>query len=307
MVNLRESFLEYLRVERNASPHTLKAYATDLKEFQEFLAAPHPEVKEERGEFNLKKVDHLTIRAFLSHLYHKRKKKSSLARKLAALRSFFRYLVEEKILTINPAEIISSPRQEKPLPTFLPVDEIFALIESAPENTLWEKRDRAILEVLYSSGLRVSELVSLNDGDVDFSLGILKVVGKGQKERIVPIGEKALQALQKYLPERDQFLASVNSWGARNPLFINKWGGRLTTRSVARLLDKYIKKGGLMRKVSPHALRHSFATHLLDAGADLRAIQEMLGHVSLSTTQRYTHVSLDHLLEVYDRAHPRAK
>lgn len=304
---LIENFLKYLRLERNASPHTLKAYAADLKEFQDFLLSEAAAGATECGKLNIKKIDHLIIRAFLSHLYREQKRKSSLARKLAALRSFFRYLTDEQILAANPAEIISTPRQEKPLPTFLPVDEVFSLIETVPGNSIWTARDRAILEVLYSSGLRVSELVSLSDGDIDFSLGVLRVVGKGRKERIVPIGKKALQALEKYLPQRNQVLVSLSKKIAPFPLFINKRGGRLTTRSVARLLEKYIKKSGLMRKVSPHTLRHSFATHLLDAGADLRAIQEMLGHVSLSTTQRYTHVSLDRLMEVYDRAHPRAK
>ncbi|MGB9697858.1 MAG: tyrosine recombinase XerC [Thermodesulfobacteriota bacterium] len=306
MQQLIDKFLKFLVIEKNVSPHTSKAYAADLKEFHEFLlASGFPPTG--AGQMDVQKIDHLMIRAFLSHLYQKRKKKSSLARKLAALRSFFRFLVDERILATNPAEIISTPRQEKALPTFLPVDEIFSLLEAVPPNSVWSARDRAILEVLYSSGLRVSELVGLNDGDVDFSLEILKVVGKGRKERIVPIGEKALQALKIYLPQRDQVLASLPQKINPVPLFINKWGGRLTARSVARLLQKYIKKCGLLRKISPHALRHSFATHLLDAGADLRAIQEMLGHVSLSTTQRYTHVSLDRLMEVYDRAHPRAK
>ncbi|MGQ9693748.1 MAG: tyrosine recombinase XerC [Thermodesulfobacteriota bacterium] len=306
MQQLIDKFLKFLSIEKNVSPHTLKAYASDLKEFHEFLITSLS-LPKDAAQLEIKKIDHLMIRAFLSHLYQKRKKKSSLARKLAALRSFFRFLVDERILTTNPAEIISTPRQEKPLPTFLPVDEIFSLLEAVPVNNVWSARDRAIFEVLYSSGLRVSELVGLNDEDVDFSLEIIKVVGKGRKERIVPVGAKALQALKIYLPQRDQLLASWSPKTSPLPLFINKWGGRLTARSVARLLQKYIKKCGLMRQISPHALRHSFATHLLDAGADLRAIQEMLGHVSLSTTQRYTHVSLDRLLEVYDRAHPRAK
>lgn len=306
MQQLIDKFLKFLSIEKNVSPHTLKAYASDLKEFHEFLITSLS-LPTDAAQLEIKKIDHLMIRAFLSHLYQKCKKKSSLARKLAALRSFFRFLVDERILTTNPAEIISTPRQEKPLPTFLPVDEIFSLLEAVPVNNVWSARDRAIFEVLYSSGLRVSELVGLNDEDVDFSLEIIKVVGKGRKERIVPVGAKALQALKIYLPQRDQLLASWPLKTSPLPLFINKWGGRLTARSVARLLQKYIKKCGLMRQISPHALRHSFATHLLDAGADLRAIQEMLGHVSLSTTQRYTHVSLDRLLEVYDRAHPRAK
>jgi len=216
-------------------------------------------------------------------------------------------LVEEGFLAQNPAEIVATPKQEKPLPTFLPVDEVFSLLETPDWSTTWGARDRAILETLYSCGIRVSELTGLSEGDVDFSLGILKVYGKGRKERIVPIGEKALAAIRESLPQRDRILGGLGHKGRGSPLFINARGGRLTSRSVARILHKYILKCGLLRKVSPHALRHSFATHLLDAGADLRAIQELLGHVSLSTTQRYTHVSVDKLMEVYDRAHPRAK
>jgi integrase/recombinase XerC len=299
-------FLEHLRVETNASVHTLRSYATDLEQFRSFLLSKDFSIDEKSGDVSVEKVDHLAIRAYLSHLYRSHKK-SSLARKLAAQRSFFRYLVEEGFLAQNPAEIVATPKQEKPLPTFLPVDEVFSLLETPDWSTTWGARDRAILETLYSCGIRVSELTGLSEGDVDFSLGILKVYGKGRKERIVPIGEKALAAIRESLPQRDRILGGLGHKGRGSPLFINARGGRLTSRSVARILHKYILKCGLLRKVSPHALRHSFATHLLDAGADLRAIQELLGHVSLSTTQRYTHVSVDKLMEVYDRAHPRAK
>jgi integrase/recombinase XerC len=215
--------------------------------------------------------------------------------------------VDEGLMKRSPAEIVATPKQEKNLPSFLPVDEVFALVEKPDRATLWGARDRAILETLYSCGIRVSELVGLSDGDVDFQLGIVRVYGKGRKERIVPIGGKAIEALRAYLPRRDEVLARRKKSGPRAPLFINPRGTRLTTRSVARILQKHVLQSGLLRKVSPHALRHTFATHLLDAGADLRAIQEMLGHVSLSTTQRYTHVSMDKLMEVYDKAHPRAK
>jgi integrase/recombinase XerC len=306
MKALIEKFLEHLRVETNASVHTLRSYASDLEQFRSFLLSKDFSIDEKNGEVSVEKIDHLAIRAYLSHLYRGHKK-SSLARKLATQRSFFRYLVEEGFLAQNPAEIVATPKQEKPLPTFLPVDEVFSLLETPDRSTTWGARDRAILETLYSCGIRVSELTGLSEGDVDFSLGILKVYGKGRKERIVPIGEKALAAIREYLPQRDRILGSLGHKGRGSPLFINARGGRLTSRSVARILHKYILKCGLLRKVSPHALRHSFATHLLDAGADLRAIQELLGHVSLSTTQRYTHVSVDKLMEVYDRAHPRAK
>jgi len=303
---LIERFLEYLRVERNASAHTLRSYSADLEQFRNFLLSSELHVDKNGADVDVEKIDHLAIRAYLSHLYRDHKK-SSLARKLAAQRSFFRYLVEVGRLAQSPAEIVATPKQEKPLPTFLPVDEVFPLMETPDKSTTWGARDRAILETLYSCGIRVSELVGLTDGDIDFTLGILKVFGKGRKERIVPIGEKALAAIREYLPQRDGIIAGLLSSGSKTPVFINHRGGRLTSRSVARILQKYIQKCGLLRKVSPHALRHSFATHLLDAGADLRAIQELLGHVSLSTTQRYTHVSMDKLMEVYDRAHPRAK
>jgi integrase/recombinase XerC len=306
MKALIAKFLEHLRVETNASVHTLRSYAADLEQFRSFLLSRDSCLDEKNGDVSVEKIDHLAIRAYLTHLYRGHKK-SSLARKLAAQRSFFRYLVAEGFLAQNPAEIVATPKQEKPLPTFLPVDEVFSLLETPDRSTTWGVRDRAILETLYSCGIRVSELTGLSEGDVDDSLGILKVYGKGQKERIVPIGEKALAAIREYLPQRDRILGRLGHKGRGSPLFINGRGGRLTSRSVARILDKYILKCGLLRKVSPHALRHSFATHLLDAGADLRAIQELLGHVSLSTTQRYTHVSVDRLMEVYDRAHPRAK
>ena len=306
MKELIERFLEHLRVERNASAHTLRSYASDLGQFRSFLWSAGFHRGGKKGDVRVEKIDHLAIRAYLSHLYRERKK-SSLARKLAAQRSFFRYLVDEGVMKRSPAEIVTSPRQEKNLPSFLSVDEVFALVEKPNQATPWGARDRALLETLYSCGIRVSELVGLSDGDVDVNLGIVRVYGKGSKERIVPIGKKAIEALQAYLPRRDEVLARRKTSGPRAPLFINPRGTRLTTRSVARILQKHVLRSGLLRKVSPHALRHSFATHLLDAGADLRAIQELLGHVSLSTTQRYTHVSMDKLMEVYDKAHPRAK
>lgn len=299
-------FLEHLRVQRNASEHTLRNYASDLEQFYGFWVSSESAEDRENPEIAVGKIDHLTIRAYLS-LLHREHKKSSMARKLAALRSFFRYLVGEGYLLQNPAEMVATPKQEKLLPNVLAVDEIFTLMGSPEAKTTWGMRDAAILETLYSSGLRVSELVGLSDGDVDFSKGVVRVMGKGRKERIVPIGRKALSALTAYLPKRNDELARRGIQRARQPLFINTQGGRLTTRSVARFLQKYILKSALVRRVSPHSLRHSFATHLLDAGADLRSIQEMLGHVSLSTTQRYTHVSTAKLMEVYDKAHPRAK
>jgi integrase/recombinase XerC len=305
MKELIEKFRDYLRVERNASVHTIRNYGADLEQFLEFLEAKNL-ARGESGEVAAEKIDPLAIRAFLSSLYRDHKK-SSLGRKLAALRSFLKYLVQEGQIGRNPAEIVATPRQEKPLPKFLPVDEAFALMEAPDPSLTWGARDKAILETLYSTGMRVSELVGLNEGDIDRSLGIVRVLGKGGKERIVPIGEKALGALGGYLEKRDRAIGPNGEKGRKTPVFVNTRGGRLTARSVARILEKHLVRGGIWRKASPHALRHSFATHLLDAGADLRAIQELLGHASLSTTQRYTHVSVDKLMEVYDRAHPRAK
>jgi integrase/recombinase XerC len=305
MKELVEKFEDHLRIERNASAHTLRSYSADLGQFGNFLSekkfAQGP-----KGEAAVEKIDHFIIRAFLGYL-HRDHKKSSLGRKLASLRSFFKYLVQEGYVTQNPAELVATPRQEKPLPNFMSVDEAFALMDVPKPSTTWGARDKAILETLYSTGIRVSELVGLSDGDLDFSLGIIRVLGKGSKERIVPIGEEAREAIRAYTRQRDRAVVHKTGNDLKSPIFVNTRGGRLTSRSVARILQKHLVQGGLLRKISPHALRHSFATHLLDAGADLRAIQELLGHASLSTTQRYTHVSIDKLMEVYDRAHPRAK
>ena len=305
MRQLIDKFQDHLRIERNASPHTLRSYGADLNQFHGFLKEKNLAVGE-NGEVQVEKIDHLAIRAFLSSLYRDHKK-STLGRKLAALRSFLKYLVQEGYLRQNPAEIVATPRQEKPLPNFMPVDEAFALMETPDASQTWGARDKAILETLYSTGIRVSELVGLCEGDLDSSLGIVRVFGKGGKERIVPIGDKALEALRVYLEKRDRVAQKAGEKDRKAPIFVNTRGGRLTSRSVGRILRKHLVRGGIWREVSPHALRHSFATHLLDAGADLRAIQELLGHASLSTTQRYTHVSVDKLMEVYDRAHPRAK
>jgi integrase/recombinase XerC len=304
MKELIDKFRDHLRVERNASAHTLRSYSADLEQFHGFLKEKKL-AQGDGGEVAVEKIDHLAIRAFLSSLYRDHKK-SSLGRKLASLRSFLKYLVQEGYLRRNPAEIVATPRQEKPLPNFMPVDEAFALMETPDPSRTWGARDKAILETLYSTGMRVGELVGLSEGDLDSSLGIVRVFGKGGKERIVPIGEKALEALRVYLEKRDQAVRKAGEKGRKAPIFVNARGGRLTSRSVARILQKHLVRGGIWRKISPHALRHSFATHLLDAGADLRSVQEMLGHVSLSTTQIYTHVSAERLMAAYAKAHPRA-
>jgi len=299
-------FIHYLSAEKNASPHTCRCYQRDLIEFKNFLTDQRSEILSS-GRPEWEKVDRIVIRKYLSTL-HRKNKKSSIARKISTLRSFFKYLTREKLVSLNPAKAVSTPKVEKPLPTTLTVDEAFRLMESpdrSPERPSREEakqrvmRDRAILELLYSSGLRVGELVGLNMKHLDLHLGIVRVMGKGRKERIVPFGKEASEALKAYLKTR---MATETE----EPLFINSKGGRLTSRTVGRLIKKYTKSSGIFRKVSPHSLRHSFATHLLDAGADIREIQEMLGHASLSTTQRYIHLSPGKLMEVYDKAHPRS-
>lgn len=287
-------FISYLTIEKNYSGNTLRSYKSDLLQFAGFL-----------GDKNrTEDVDHLVIRGFLASL-HGRNKRSSMNRKLASIRAFFRYLVKRGILKQNPAELVFSPKQEKYLPTVLPVDEAFALVESPAGNSFQALRDRAFLEVLYSCGLRVGELVSMNVESIDFALGVVRVIGKGRKERIVPIGSQALEAVKNYLPKRKEILKGLEL--DSGPLFLNMRGGRITARSVERLVEKYSEEAGLLSDAHPHALRHTFATHLLDMGADLRSVQEMLGHASLSTTQKYTHVKLDKLMAVYDAAHPKAK
>jgi integrase/recombinase XerC len=295
-----QQFIRHLCEEQNASPHTCRNYSRDLEQFESFLKSSGISLSPQ-GEMAVEKVDRLILRKYLSFL-HRKNSKSSIARKLSTLRSFFKYLVREQVITSNPAKSVSSPKIDKLLPTALTVDEAFRLMESPlrVEKTLEiETRDRALLELLYSSGIRVSELVGLDVYRLDLDLGIVKVMGKGRKERIVPVGAKAIEALTAYLELRGK-------GHDESPLFVNLRGGRLTARSVARVVKKHARNSAIFRKISPHSLRHTFATHLLDAGADLREIQEMLGHVSLSTTQRYTHLTVGKLMEVYDKAHPRS-
>jgi integrase/recombinase XerC len=284
-----DKFIYYLKAEQGVSPHTLRAYTEDLKEFISFI------------DKKPKDIDNLDIRTFLASLHHRKLKKSSISRKLATIRSFFKYLHREGYVKKNPAKLVSSPRVPKSLPRFLDIDEAFSLMNTPKGDTFMPTRDKAILELLYSSGLRVSELTSLDVIDLDSKEAVLRVKGKGRKERIVPIGSKAMEALQNYLPERI-------SLKKKSPaLFLNSRGGRLTQRSVSRILVQYSRMINLKGDLSPHTLRHTFATHLLHVGADLRSIQELLGHASLSTTQKYTHVDIGHLTEVYDKAHPMVK
>ena len=279
---------------------------------QFFAFVEKPNTQAEVRPIVVSQIDHHRIHAYLSML-HRQNKKSSIGRKLSSIKSFFRFLLREGELERNPTVLIGTPKKEQPLPIHLPVDDMFRLLETPDKDSPSGVRDRAILEVLYSCGLRVSELVGLNWEDIDVNLEVVRVTGKGNKERIVPIGRKALDALTLYrqvLPElivpKRRTTVLAGGVVASAPVFLNSRGGRLTTRSVARLVGGHARDCGIAVQTSPHALRHTFATHLLDAGADLRAIQELLGHSSLSTTQKYTHINLDHLMQVYDKAHPKA-
>jgi integrase/recombinase XerC len=302
MHNLIEQFLEHLRYERNVSAHTLRNYSSDLEQFVNFLTA---DGKRQAPEVSA--IDHLTIREWLASLHTDQKKKSSIARKLAALRTFFQFLVREGMLELNPAKLVATPKLEKKLPKHLSIEEAIRFIESPDPETDLGKRDRAMLELMYATGVRVAELTTLNLPDVDFGNQLVRVTGKRRKQRIVPFGDPAGAAIRSYLDVREKFLFNAPvSKRDEEALFLNYQGTRITTRSVGRMVEKYIRICAGMHNISPHALRHSFATHLLDSGADLRDIQELLGHARLSTTQVYTHVSMEKLIEVYDKAHPKA-
>ena len=282
------AFLRYLALERDASPHTLRSYRSDLAEFGRFVGPGKA----------LDAVDARTVRGYLAHLHARRLEPASVGRKLAALRSWFRFLVRRGALQRNAAREVRGPRVPKKLVSFLPIDEATALVEGKALRGTARPRDLAILELLYASGLRVSELAALTLDAVDRAGRTVRVLGKGRKERIVPFGASAARALETYLAGRA---------ATRGPLFTNHRGGRLTPRAIHIIVRRSAAAAGIARRVSPHTLRHTFATHLLDAGADLRAIQEFLGHSRLSTTQRYTHVGADQLMRVYDAAHPRAR
>lgn len=281
-----KKFISYLEIEKNYSPHTILNYKLDLLELFEYL-----------GKTSIEKIDYTLLRKYLASLRSKNFLPRTLARKLSVQRSFFRFLQREGFIDDNPAKLLMTPKLGKPLPKFLSEQEMVRFIESPSTKTELGIRDRAILETFYSTGIRVSELVGLNIEDVDLFSQLAKVSGKGKKERLVPVGGPAIKAIQSYLEMRIKKGAA---------LFLNKNGTRLTDRGVRFVMKKYIQKACLTSDVSPHVLRHSFATHLLDQGADLRSVQELLGHVSLSTTQIYTHVTTDRLKKVYDQAHPRA-
>ncbi|MGO9620441.1 MAG: tyrosine recombinase XerC [Desulfobaccales bacterium] len=293
-----EDFLQYLRVERQMSPHTLRSYRLDISQFLEFY-------RSRPGNPDLREVAYPDLRAFLAQAL-KGRRKVTVARKLSALRTFCKYLQRQGVLAGNPARLAPSPKLEKPLPHFLTVDEVFHLLGACGGDAFGACRDRAILEVFYGGGLRLSELAGLDLGDLDLDQGVLRVWGKGGKERLAFLGKPAREALAAYLGRRLALLSRIGAPAAA-PLFLNQRGGRLTSRSVARLVGKWARLAGLSQALTPHGLRHSFATHLLEGRADLRTVQELLGHASISSTQRYLHTDLDYLMEEYDKAHPRSK
>ncbi len=292
-------FLEYLQVERNASSLTLKSYREDLEALIEYLEASHDGTCPGPGEINT-----LELRGYISAMHQADYAKSTIARRLASLRSFFRFGIREGWVLENPAKPLRNPRTGRDLPHFLSTGELQTLLEAPPANEPLGLRDRAILETLYSAGLRVGELVGVNDTDLDRHEGILRVRGKGKKERFAPVGSHALKAIDRWLEVRGTLIREPIR--GEPPLFLNRFGRRLTTRSVGRMLEKYLRLTGLDHRTTPHTLRHSFATHLLDRGADIRSVQELLGHKSLVTTQIYTHVTTRGLKEIYERSHPRA-
>jgi integrase/recombinase XerC len=302
--NQIRSFIDSLHSEKGYAANTCRAYSHNLNEFVSFVTESYFSVENQKGAdlFKADQINILMIRGYLGFL-HKKNQKVTIARKLSAVRSFFIFLVKHGIILDNPLDLILTPKQKKAIPVYLPVDDVFRLLDSIKTDTLAGIRNRAIFETLYSTGIRVSELEGLDVFDVDVKQCLIRVLGKGNKERIVPIGAKAIDAIKAYR-KKLQGEAGIGE-SDNTPLFLNKDHGRLTSRSIARILDKTARECGLLIPVSPHALRHTFATHMLDAGADLRVVQELLGHKSLSTTQKYTHVSIDRLMETYDKAHPR--
>ncbi len=285
---LFQSWLGHLRYEKNASEHTLRSYANDLAQFAGFL---------ESRDWGLVDLDGVRVRAFLAELAGRRLQKTTVARKTSTLRSFFKYLLREGIVDRNPMALVRNPKRPQRLPHFLQTDEVERLLAAPVGEGMLERRDRSLLEFLYSTGVRVGELVSVDLGDLRILEGVVRIRGKGKRERLAPLGSHALHALSDYLAIRGR---------EGGPLYLNKLGGRLSDRGVRRLLEKYIALSDLSRRTTPHTLRHSFATHLLERGADLRTVQELLGHRRISSTQVYTHVTTEQLREVYEKAHPRA-
>jgi len=307
-----KAFVEHLRLNRNASAHTVRAYESDVSQFFAFLAA---EKARPVSTLSASDFDTMAVRGFLADLYRRGNSRASAGRKLAAVRAFGRFLRREGVLQQDPGALVGTPKREQKIPAHLDIDEVVKLLETPDVSTPLGRRDRAILELFYASGLRLSELVGLDLDDVNLSARMVRVLGKGGKERIIPFNKSATAALKAYLGDREYWFGGAPAGATgrsgrqsrqRHPLFLNYRGGRLTTRSVDRLVRRYVTLCSTRFGISPHALRHSFATHLLERGADLRVIQELLGHARLSTTQRYTHLNTAQLLDSYKKAHPRA-
>jgi len=298
-------FQKYLQGEKNASPHTVSNYLLDLHQFEAFLKDSGHAC--EGGKILLERIDRLAIRSFLAHLYDRAMSGASMSRKLSTLSAFFRFLCREGYLTGNVAKTIPLPRKVQKLPAFLSVDDMFRLLDLPASEGFTGCRDRGILELFYGTGIRISELAGLGLDDLHLADRSIKVLGKGRKERILPIGHKTVAALREYLTHREERIRSSKPPTRPASLFINYRGGNLSVRGIRKILTGYLRKDRFPGGISPHSLRHSFATHMLEAGADLRSIQEMLGHSSLSTTQKYTHLTIDRLTETYDQAHPRAR
>lgn len=298
-------FLEYLTAQKGYSLHTVRAYRTDLRDFHAFSAkfmCGSDDSLRRNKPLAPDDVDVISIRGYLNRLHKEGLSRRSVARRLSSLRSLYKYLKKRGVVEKSPLDTIRTPKQDKTLPSYLTVDDMFLLLDAMDDGTLLARRNRAMFELLYSSGLRVSELAGIDCPHLDMGLHSVRVIGKGNKERVVPVGERAVRAIRFY---RETLEDEKKIPFGKGPMFLNKNLGRLSTRSIARILDKTAKESGLTVPVSPHDLRHSFATHMLDAGADLRGVQEMLGHESLSTTQKYTHVSIARLTKAYDKAHPR--
>jgi len=295
-----DDFLLYLKIEKNASYHTQRGYKADLLLIDEFIK------KTTKGRIGLEhpKVDISIIRQYLGYLQKENYSRKSIARKLASLRTYFKFLCKKGYLKTNPAKSMFTPKLQQKLPTFLYQKEMLELIEAPDESTILGLRDKAMIETLYSTGIRVSELVGINLNDLDYTAGVVKVLGKGNKERFVPIGSYALAAIEKYIDKRYELIK--RNQPSQDALFLNRMGSRLSSRGVRLIVNKYVRQIAISKHVSPHTLRHTFATHLLEAGADLRIVQELLGHASLATTQIYTHLTRERLKSVYDKAHPRA-
>jgi len=313
MQELIESFVTALSTVKGYSKNTCRSYRSDLLEFSNVVQqAGSPETamagRSEKKALRPETITGIAIRGYLGYL-HQHCEKSTIARKLSTIRSFFRYLIKHGYLQVNPSDTVQTPKQDRVIPTYLPIDDMFRLLASIKTDTLLGLRNRAMFETLYATGIRVSELAGLNVQDVDFEACMIQVKGKGGHERMLPIGETALSFIKAYreqlVAENHEIALDQKEDGHPAPLFLNRFKTRLSARSIARILDKAVRSCGIAIPVSPHAFRHTFATHMLDAGADLRVVQELLGHKSLSTTQKYTHVSIDRLMEAYDKAHPR--